>query len=398
MKSRVVIITAIALFCCTHVASASCTSITRTLKVGSKGDDVRALQKYLNSDPTTQIAKKGKNSPGKETGAFDAATKRAVVALQKEYSGVILGLSDSSPTGIVGTMTRAIVNQGICDLSQPSTPLVTDSAGGTTSTTVLSDAAIQAAFDQLAEKKALVDTSGSLIDQKIAALSAKAADLAVRADAEVKKIQRAQKFAQVIQTTSSGDMSKLAPAASGSYGALDSLDIFSVVPTAVHPGAQVAIIGSGFLGTNTIHIGGKYITGVVANADGSALLANIPADMPLGKVSVSVENSKGLSPSHDLYIVDVGAGPHLDSASPSLIGPGMEVTLNGSGFGTTNEVDTSIGAVKNLASADGKTLKFTLSPASFTFAKSAGLLKEALSVVVASDSGVSNPLTLQLVR
>lgn len=89
----------------TGVASAasglSSGSFSRSLKVGAKGADVKALQVYLNAHGNV-IAKTGVGSPGKETATFGGATKAALAAFQKAN-----GLSPAS--GFFGPLTRAYV-------------------------------------------------------------------------------------------------------------------------------------------------------------------------------------------------------------------------------------------------------------------------------------------------
>lgn len=55
---------------------------TRDLSLGSQGEDVRELQRWLNANGF-QVAKTGPGSPGKETDYYGPATTAAVVKLQK---------------------------------------------------------------------------------------------------------------------------------------------------------------------------------------------------------------------------------------------------------------------------------------------------------------------------
>ncbi|MBI5414197.1 fibronectin type III domain-containing protein [Candidatus Peregrinibacteria bacterium] len=76
---------------------------TRNLRVGSKGDDVKALQQILINE--------GVFPKGKVTGSFDIKTKIAVIKFQNKYTSEILtpmGLKKGN--GIVAEKTRAKLN------------------------------------------------------------------------------------------------------------------------------------------------------------------------------------------------------------------------------------------------------------------------------------------------
>ena len=73
------------------------------LTLGSKGPDVMALQKFLNSNAATHVSVSGAGSPGMETSFFGPATKAAVAMFQ-----VANGISPTA--GYFGALTRAKVN------------------------------------------------------------------------------------------------------------------------------------------------------------------------------------------------------------------------------------------------------------------------------------------------
>lgn len=74
---------------------------SRDLKVGSVGEDVRKLQKFLNANGFT-VAESGPGSAGNETDWFGPATKKAVMAYQAA-NGI-------PQTGYFGPKTRAAAN------------------------------------------------------------------------------------------------------------------------------------------------------------------------------------------------------------------------------------------------------------------------------------------------
>ena len=85
---------------------------TRNLSIGSTGDDVRQLQRFLNGNPQTQVAVTGVGSPGNESSYYGPATARAVSKFQEMYAAQILTpLGLTNGTGGFYTSTRAQLNE-----------------------------------------------------------------------------------------------------------------------------------------------------------------------------------------------------------------------------------------------------------------------------------------------
>ena len=78
------------------VGNAACPfTWTRNLTIGSTGDDVRQLQRFLNSDPQTRVATSGVGSSGNESSYYGPITAAAVSKFQEKYAAAIL-----SPVGL----------------------------------------------------------------------------------------------------------------------------------------------------------------------------------------------------------------------------------------------------------------------------------------------------------
>jgi peptidoglycan hydrolase-like protein with peptidoglycan-binding domain len=75
---------------------------TRNLRSGMIGNDVKELQKYLNTNGYV-LAKSGAGSPGNETTKFGRLTRTLLSAFQK-------GNNIKPPVGFFGPITRGFIN------------------------------------------------------------------------------------------------------------------------------------------------------------------------------------------------------------------------------------------------------------------------------------------------
>jgi hypothetical protein len=99
----------------------------RDLRLGSTGQDVLELQRFLNRNAATQVAPAGSpGGPGMETSFYGPATAAAVSRYQALHASAILApLGLTAPTGSFGPSTRAHVNAATAVVVPPVTPPVT---------------------------------------------------------------------------------------------------------------------------------------------------------------------------------------------------------------------------------------------------------------------------------
>ena len=95
----------------TTTTSLGTAAFTRNLQLGSTGEDVRALQQYLNTHGFV-IAATGAGSSRSETTYFGPATQAALIAFQEAHAADILTPSGlTQGTGYFGLGTRSFVNK-----------------------------------------------------------------------------------------------------------------------------------------------------------------------------------------------------------------------------------------------------------------------------------------------
>lgn len=82
------------------------------MELGSRGEDVRELQRFLNRSEDTRVAQRGPGSAGNETEVFGYATRNALIRFQEKYREDVLDpWGFSQGTGIAGPTTLGKLNE-----------------------------------------------------------------------------------------------------------------------------------------------------------------------------------------------------------------------------------------------------------------------------------------------
>ena len=129
------------------------TVFTRNLEVGGTGDDVLALQKFLNANGFA-IAESGPGSPGNETTTFGGLTRAALAKFQ-EANGI------TPSVGYFGPKTRAAINAAAGGSAAiPATP---SASAAPSSTAFTRDLEVGATGDDVLALQAFLNANGFAI-------------------------------------------------------------------------------------------------------------------------------------------------------------------------------------------------------------------------------------------
>ncbi len=110
-------------------------TLTRSMTIGTRGEDVRQLQQFLNANGFI-VSETGGGSPGNETTFFGRKSEAAVRAFQCAQGVVCSGTATNGGYGRVGPRTRAALSAfsgGGITCEEPETPI---SAGGSGSVSI----------------------------------------------------------------------------------------------------------------------------------------------------------------------------------------------------------------------------------------------------------------------
>ena len=121
----------------------------------------------------------------------------------------------------------------------------------------------------------------------------------------------------------------------GAFQALG-VGVSSFTPSVGSPGEQVTINGSGFFpGTIVVRFNGVVDpTAQATAADGTIIMAQVPATATTGPISVQVNGGTPASSLSNFTVI--GAGPYITDFTPNSGGSGAHVTINGVHFISAN--------------------------------------------------------------
>jgi peptidoglycan hydrolase-like protein with peptidoglycan-binding domain len=321
-----------------YAASRDCSLLSRNIRVGMSGADIKLLQVLLNENVATRIATSGIGAPGNETTYFGPKTKAAISKFQTVYKKEVLtpaGLT--SPTGFVGTLTRAKL-RALC------------AKGATLSSVKAPIVSVTPAVTPIRPDQVPTPRVTSVPPPSFPVMSS--------TDEVVDFIDTNNGLAATPMLSSSG-MSGLSMF---KVGPTDPLEFFYPSTYTVAPGETISLYGRGFQETgNTVYVGTHTISSVPLQGD-KTLRVTIPTSIGTGKFVLKVGNFKGMSNHRVIVVRTPGTpAPKIQSFSPLSGRLGTVVTVTGSGFTPTdNDIYLSNRIIENVASSNGTTLTFSV--------------------------------------
>lgn len=354
-------------------SAADCTSLeaqlTRTLKSGSRGNDVRTLQMFLNATPETRVASKGPGSPGREGVFYGKATAAAVMRFQ------VANQIDN--TGVFGPITRAAFIANLCGVTKPAQkplppPTVSNEAKPTPSLPTPPPA--------------------SLVPQTPAAPATEAA----RAPYKIPSFSFDSLSAEMRELfeKSKDIMSQMGTPFSNPNATSRMLIIGDPSPSGSPPGTVVAIRGNGFEAPATIQIGNTTLPLQVI--DFSSATFNLPATSTPGLYDISVNVNGKTSNVERFAITKQGVTiPNISKISPTSGNVGSQITLTGTGFLDVNDIEAGSSNITNISS-DGTSIRFTLTANPMFLSNGKLLPTYPLFIRVRNINGTSNTIRLTI--
>jgi hypothetical protein len=283
---------------CVSAKGAHAATLTRTLRIGDAGEEVRLLQQLLNADKRTAVATTGPGSAGSETLRFGELTRQAVIRFQELHRTEVLSPAGlTRGTGIVGPLTlkklqsssQSSASTKVSDGNAPvlftvsptrvsaNTPVVLRGVRFGTGPLTVSIGSVRVAATASSEDEdaaSFVMPSGlpaGLHEVTLHTSEGVSNPLKVRMEGETSKSSRAE------------------------------LSINQISPSRGGYGARVTILGKGFTFTdNTVMLGFHTIEGL-PSADGTTLTFTVPYN--LSGMIFDREVLAGLTPEVPLGVI-----------------------------------------------------------------------------------------------
>lgn len=311
----------------------------RNLTIGSRGEDVRELQKLLNNDPRTRIAEDGPGSLGQETTYFGPLTADAVTRFQELYAGDILspvGLSEG--TGYVGPSTLKKVGELLAVESDTTTTLDSVDTG------TIADSALDVLENTTPSETTTTNSAADDVEIVTTISSSFLDDTLVEINGG----------REIIDDLFPGRIPGTGTTRSSSFF------ISRITDELVQPGDIVHIIGTGFSETgNSIRLGNVVLTHPELVEEG--VLSFVVPDIAPGVYQMIVSN--GTYDSHLINLVITVENPPgitIDNVTPGVISYLSRVTIFADNLTPTGNLAVVDGVeFRNLASPDGKSISLT---------------------------------------
>lgn len=294
------------------------------LTVGDNSQEVKKLQKVLNTDSRTRIANSGLGSLGLETTYFGTLTANAVARFQELYASEILtpvGLSRGS--GYFGPSTRAKMNA----LSKTGVQSTTEDI------TTLNYGSITENFD-----------SGESLD--LSGLTGVNSD-------------------EILDTLTVGGTEPDVLTSIPVYETSNDFSVGRASSYAGSPGEAITIDGIKLTNGTKINFGDTHSVTGTATLDGESLTFKVP-DITKGPYFLTFTSGSGeeaLRIMDFVITVENATAPEIFSISPAIGPNGSQITIYGSGFTlTNNQVEFGQNIVTGIPSPDGKSIVVNVTP------------------------------------
>lgn len=178
-------------------------------------------------------------------------------------------------------------------------------------------------------------------------------------------------------------------------------DIYITFPSSYYGphGSKLTLAGSGFTKTkNTLHLGHNFTITDIPSNGGTSLTVTIPNNAPQGKHVTWIENANGKSINESFYVVtkEGTSVPTITSVTPESGLYGATITVRGTNFAPKgNEILTNYHIIKDVASPDGTTLTFSVTPFPDIPQLQVGVdlkrgIEAAMTFYIVNENGVSN--------